>query len=222
MALVIYDQGYRIQTPVRALFKPGGVETLEQIKATHTVAGKEQQAEADAERLLLPGSSARHQRTSKPQREQRSQDRPTAGGYVPTDARRRRQAVTLPASQIMSAPVHQIRHNATVGEAHERMRNLDIEHLVVVSEQQRPLGMISARDLEKSNLKAQAPLASAYSGHLIAASPDTNVAQLAANFVEYRISALPIVDNNDKLVGIVTRTDLLRLLITGAHIEGWA
>jgi len=40
--------------------------------------------------------------------------------------------------------------------------------------------------------------------------------------VEFGIGAMPIVDSHDALVGIVTRTDLLRLLISGAHIERWA
>ena len=62
----------------------------------------------------------------------------------------------------------------------------------------------------------------AHSRHLLAASPQTDASHLAASFVEFDLGAMPIVDAEDALIGIVTRTDLLRLLISGAHIERWA
>jgi predicted transcriptional regulator len=61
-----------------------------------------------------------------------------------------------------------------------------------------------------------------YTQKLIAGAPHTQATQIAACFIEFDINALPIFDHDENLVGIVCRTDLLRLIISGAHIESWA
>ncbi|ANG61781.1 hypothetical protein A8C75_04340 [Marinobacterium aestuarii] len=223
MALVIYDQGYRIQTPVRALFKPGGVDSIEPIKATHAAAGEEQRVETEAERFKLPDSAQRN----KTQTGTRSTQQPAQRAYAASeksaeDTAAQRKAPQLLAAQIMTSPVQHISPDTPIGEARERMRRLHIEHLVIISAEQRPLAMLSSRDLHQTALPPQSPVAAIHGRHLLAASPQTDASHLAASFVEFDLGAMPIVDTEDKLVGIVTRTDLLRLLITGAHIEGWA
>jgi CBS domain-containing protein len=45
---------------------------------------------------------------------------------------------------------------------------------------------------------------------------------LANTFVNYPIRAIPVVDADEHLVGIITRSDLLRLLINNARVESWA
>jgi len=32
---------------------------------------------------------------------------------------------------------------------------------------------------------------------------------------------MPVFDANHELLGIITRTDLLRMIISGAHVERW-
>jgi CBS domain-containing protein len=219
MALVIYDQGYRIQTPVRALFKPGGVVSIEPVKATHAAAGEEQRLETDTERFKLP--DAAHQSNARTAK-QPAQRAYAASEEAGEDTAAKRKAPQLLAAQIMTSPVQHISPETPIGEARERMRRLHIEHLVIVSAEQRPLAMLSSRDLHQTALPPQSPVAAIHGRHLLAASPHTDASHLAASFVEFDLGAMPIVDAKDRLVGIVTRTDLLRLLITGAHLEGWA
>ncbi|GGO85109.1 hypothetical protein GCM10011348_32900 [Marinobacterium nitratireducens] len=220
MALVIYDQGYRIQTPVQALFKPSGVEPVEEIKASHATAGEEQRVHAEGEQFRIQGYQGyRDPRRRPAPRTSQAQRR---GYEEPAKQNQTRGAPSLPASLYMSSPVQWITRHTSIAEARDRMRNLKIEHLVVMSPQERPLGIVSYGQLERSGQHPMINVASIYSRHLIAASPDTDAAHLAATFVEYEIGAIPIVDERDRLVGIVTRTDLLRLLISGARIESWA
>jgi len=48
-------------------------------------------------------------------------------------------------------------------------------------------------------------------------SPDTPLAEAAHRMVEERISGLPVVDDRERLVGIITEADLLRALGVPAH-----
>ena len=45
---------------------------------------------------------------------------------------------------------------------------------------------------------------------VIAVDPDTSVEDIAKRLVENRISAVPVVDPNDRVVGIVSEGDLMR------------
>jgi CBS domain-containing protein len=48
---------------------------------------------------------------------------------------------------------------------------------------------------------------------VIRVRPDTPVNNLISTFLENRISSVPVVDDNDRLIGIVTKTDILGHII---------
>jgi len=52
MALIIYDQGYRIQTPVKSLFPPRGVEQLSASARTAEVGGERDHEKDHVDQLL--------------------------------------------------------------------------------------------------------------------------------------------------------------------------
>lgn len=58
---------------------------------------------------------------------------------------------------------------------------------------------------------------------VVTASPETTVEDIAKTLLKRRISAVPIVDENDRLVGIVSEGDLIRRadLGTGDHPRSW-
>ncbi|KJY34743.1 CBS domain-containing protein, partial [Streptomyces katrae] len=53
-------------------------------------------------------------------------------------------------------------------------------------------------------------------GDVVKAHPDTSVKELIRLLTGHRISGLPVVDDDDKVVGVVSRTDLTRLPGDGA------
>jgi CBS domain-containing protein len=61
------------------------------------------------------------------------------------------------------------------------------------------------------------------SSRLITAGPDTTITELARLLIEHRISAIPIVDSDGKLSGIVSEADLLhrRELGTERKMSAW-
>ena len=213
MALIVIDHGNRIKTPVRSLFPARGVDSTTQAKATHDSAGLEKQVHADGE----PFSHFLGTDASNPHNEAQPDT------YSPTKPDQRlAHHKRLKAAQIMTHPVHTISREATFKTVWSRMQELHISHLMVTDAQEHPVGIISRTDIIEHGKDSPVSIANFFTKQLIAALPDTDVAVISATFIEYEINAIPVFNENEQLLGIVCRSDLLRLLISGAHIEGWA
>ncbi|MGH1462425.1 MAG: CBS domain-containing protein [Neptuniibacter sp.] len=214
MALYVYDHGYRIQTPKESLFKPGGVNSLSRTRHTHRSADVEDKLHADGEKFTLPSTdrnsaNAAHDSASK------------AYTALAEEKESDKDAASLTVSSIMVAPVHTITDSIPVISAWKRMESLEISHLIVSKDGNQPMGLLSKSDVIKAGIESVKPITDIYSKQLIAATPETRVQDVAVSFIENEINAMPVVDNNDTIVGIVCRTDLLRLLVSGPHLERW-
>lgn len=216
MALVVYDQGYRIQTPVDSLFRQRGVEALNASQATAAVPGSgepirqqqelEKRVELSRERFQLPSQSSSGYKTYQ------------KSGATPSSPQR----PTLKAAQIMSSPVLTIPLGTSLRQAWELMRAQEVSHLVVVDDEQRALGLLSREDVIRRGTDSPISISQAYHKQMVVASPDTAVTSLAASFVRYAITAVPVINSDDKLEGIVCRTDLIRMLINEEGLDSWA
>ncbi|MDW7728863.1 MAG: CBS domain-containing protein [Bacillota bacterium] len=119
----------------------------------------------------------------------------------------------LTAAQVASKPVFTIRSDTTISDADDLLNENNFKGCPVI-EEGKLVGIISRRDLRKglrSDL-GHAPVKGFMNRRLITASPDHSLTQLRRLMVEYNIGRVPIVDTNNDLIGIVTRTDILRYL----------
>ncbi|MDO6515548.1 MULTISPECIES: HPP family protein [unclassified Neptuniibacter] len=212
MTLYVYDHGYRIQTPKEALFPKQGVDSLSKSRHIHRTADKEDRLHSDGEKFIIPGPGKPNQNKD-----------PATLAYTANaeEAEPQNESAQLTVSTIMVSPVHTISPNVTVSTAWKRMLSLEISHLVIAEEDKRPLGLISKTDLIEAGTDSLTLISDIYSKQLIAATPETLVQSVAINFIDNEINSIPVVNNNDEIVGIVCRTDLLRLLVSGAHLERW-
>lgn len=219
MALVIYDQGYRIQTPVESLFRPRGVEGLGPSANSAAIPGfgdqirqqqdLEQRIQLSKERFQIPKETANsgHHKAY--------QDASTAG-----DKPKKPQG--LKASQIMTSPVLTIQPETSLRQAWALMQEQEVSHLMVVDADERALGIISILDILPRGADSPISVTQAYQRQMIVASPETAVATIAASFVRYPIGAIPVIGSDETLEGIICRTDLIRMLINDGHVESWA
>lgn len=131
----------------------------------------------------------------------------------------------LRARDVMSSPVATLSSDASVAEAWEFIREHDVRHVPVVSPDGTIHGVISERDLLRDavadaiGIEAK-PLSERLvrdltAPRLLTAGPDTEIAQIARVLYEERVGSLPIIDENRNLVGLITRSDILKAIVEG-------
>jgi CBS domain-containing protein len=139
---------------------------------------------------------------------------------------RRRGGFMSRAQDIMTKVPITLPFNATVGEAIDLLQSLDIRHVPVINEQREVVGMLSDRDLRAlsiprvvddswvSDLRAALamPIAQAMSGGVISVEEESETSEIIELMLEHKVGALPVVDADETLVGIVSYIDVLREL----------
>ena len=117
----------------------------------------------------------------------------------------------LTARDLMSSPVRTIRPETTIEQAQRVLFRYGHSGLSVVDENDQLVGIISRRDLDLAlhHGFSHAPVKGYMTRNLKTITPDTLLPDIESIMVTYDVGRLPIIENK-KLVGIVTRTDLLR------------
>jgi tRNA nucleotidyltransferase (CCA-adding enzyme) len=116
------------------------------------------------------------------------------------------------AAEIMSSPVKTITPETVLEEAGRLMLRYGHTGLPVVRGDQ-VVGVISRRDVEKATHHGlgHAPAKGFMTSNMITVSPGTPVSIVRELMIQHDIGRLPVL-NEGKLVGIVSRTDVLRTL----------
>lgn len=150
---------------------------------------------------------------------------------------RKRSMVAIPVSDLMTRDVVTIKPDADLKEAARRLSGLRISGMPVVDADNRVLGIISEADiLSLAGVKKGhtfkdvlrhvlgAPLPVRKKGNTvgeimsspaITTNPDRDVRAVAAILDEKRIKRLPVIDENDRLVGVIARADIVRAMGMG-------
>ncbi|MCF6289782.1 MAG: CBS domain-containing protein [Desulfobacterales bacterium] len=127
------------------------------------------------------------------------------------------------ASELMSAPVISVGPNIAIREANEILTRYNITVLPVIKGPHKILGMISRRVVEKSIFHGLGDLpVSEYMTTDVATLPlSATLADIQEMIIEHRQRLIPVVDDQGGVKGVITRTDLLNLLVNDpGHIPG--
>ncbi len=121
-------------------------------------------------------------------------------------------------SDFMSTTLHVLTPGEPVSRAAEMMRDLDVGLVPVVDDRSdmRLVGVITDRDITVRCMAAGGDAAEAVrdcmSTGLITTGPDTDVHDLLHRMAASRVRRVPVVDADDRLIGIVSIADLLLAL----------
>ena len=127
---------------------------------------------------------------------------------------------------IMSSPAITVSPDTTLPAANALMKEKEIRHLPVL-EKGRLVGIVSRGDLREASISASIN-ADQYELHFLlnkltvgklmtrkvrTVAPDALVVDAADLMTEHKIAGLPVVDADGAVVGIVTESDLLKMLV---------
>ena len=118
------------------------------------------------------------------------------------------------AGRIMNPNVFALNEDMTVGEAiTELQNNRDVEmvfYLYVVDDRKHLVGVVSLRRLLL--VSPETPLKRIMTADLISARVDMDQEEVATQVAAYNLLAIPVVDEENKLVGIITVDDVIDVI----------
>lgn len=148
----------------------------------------------------------------------------------------------LKAKDIMTTNVITVKSDITVGELSNILLKNKVSGVPVVNKEDKLIGIVTEADIIKDNVKIQFPfyfdplMVSAYivdfekynenvkdylntkvedimSQRVKTASPQTPINEIANIMANSKVNRVPIIDDDRKVVGIVTRADVIKSMI---------
>ena len=130
------------------------------------------------------------------------------------------------AVDLMTREPTTILEDAMVGEAIRLLQALQVRHLPVLNQQGDLVGMLSDRDVRAASIPTtvdkewlgelrfalQTPVARVMTCEVVTVEEETETAEIIELMLENKIGAIPVLDADGELVGIVSYMDVLREL----------
>jgi len=216
MPFQVYELGRGIATPWYDVFPARGVNKTNEPDPSLSLSPHDQLKEGD-----LPHTTKHAAKELK-----------RALHQLQDDVEERRPVST--AGEIMSQPVHTVSPGMTLDQVWQAFSQYRFRHFPVVADDGRLLGIVSDRDLllVTSFLRTDASLLAAEQSRLqgvehvmkrrvLTALPQTNLRELAEVMLNHRIGAVPLMNEEHRIKGIVTRSDILRTLTHQVPVSLW-
>jgi len=126
----------------------------------------------------------------------------------------------------MTSNVVTTRRNTSISSAHQIMRENKIRRLPVV-EDGKLVGIITIGDVREASpsdattlsiwelnyLWAQLTVEKIMTRNVMSVKVDTPIIDAAELMLEHKVSGLPVVDEDGSLVGVITESDIFRMLV---------
>ena len=133
------------------------------------------------------------------------------------------------AHQIMSTPVVTVPSGAGIAEAWKILQQQDVRQAPVLNPLNQMIGLLSLEDLlrlvtvdgDTLRVPAGKVVNDVMMQEVWSADPVTDIRRIARVMQEWRLHAVPIVNDADQLIGLVSRTDLLRVMANNPPLSLW-
>ncbi|MER6554012.1 CBS domain-containing protein [[Kitasatospora] papulosa] len=120
----------------------------------------------------------------------------------------------LTVADLMTPSVISVQRGTTFKEIARLLSESDVTAVPVVDEGGRPVGVVSEADLLRNRSTGGARDAGALMSHpAVTAEPRWNVVHAARVMEEHRVKRLPVVDAAGRLVGVLSRSDLVQVFL---------
>ena len=133
--------------------------------------------------------------------------------------------------QIMSHQVITVSDDKTIGECYEIMKEHTIQQLPIIDDNQLHLKGIITRhdilkylvqDLEYAEENFEKPIDNISTKKIITTDPISDIRRVSQVMLDFNLNAIPVVNAEDVLVGIVSRNDIIKAVASLPHLQLWA
>lgn len=131
---------------------------------------------------------------------------------------------------IMNKELISLFDDETLQTAYDNMEDNQIRQIPILSkESEKIIGLVTQKfildllvnDLEYAQTIMQKPLNSFDFGEVITSDPITDIRRVAKVMVDFSLSAIPVVNQDDSLVGIVSRANILKAVSNTPPLQIW-
>lgn len=134
------------------------------------------------------------------------------------------------AHQLMSHPVSTIPIDMDILAARRYFQQQQFQQMPVINARQQLVGLLTIENLlqfiiidgDRVQYLKGKRVADAMSAQVITADPVSDIRRVAKLMQEYRLHGVPIADQQDTLLGIVSRSDILRAVTNEPPINLWS
>lgn len=134
------------------------------------------------------------------------------------------------ASEIMSSPVITTGTDVPARSVWLQFRDKNVHHIPVISDNGKLIGIVSDRDIssklvvcgDNDEPDMDITVKEIMSTDVIATSPLTDIRRIAKAMLDNHIGAMPVIDENGTVAGIITRSDILYAIIHQPDLKLWA
>lgn len=119
-------------------------------------------------------------------------------------------------ADVMTVGIESIEEGSTIAAAARRMITCNVNHLPVLSAEGRLAGIVTSWDIAKAVASNFLWLDEIMSRDVITTAPDEPVEEAARKMSEHAISALPVTDRDQHVIGLIT-SDAISSLIGGSR-----
>ncbi len=114
-------------------------------------------------------------------------------------------------SNVMHAAVT-CKENEAIRDIAERIVTKSVNHIVVVDDSRRLCGIVTSWDITRAMAEGKKALADIMTRRVVTAKPNEPLETASRKMAQHNISALPVIDGEQKVLGIVTAEDVSKLL----------
>jgi CBS domain-containing protein len=134
------------------------------------------------------------------------------------------------AHQIMTTPVFSINASATIDQVTAIFTEKRFRHIPVLSSDGLLVGLVSDRDILRyqaassrfDSHKAPETVEKIMAREVLSAIPSARIREVAQVMLDERVGSMPIIDSTESLVGIITRSDIVRAVVRHGPVRLWA
>ena len=133
--------------------------------------------------------------------------------------------------QIMSQKVFTVTDNKTIKECYELMQEHTIQQIPIIDDNQLHLKGIITRhdilkyilnDLEFAEESFNKTIDNISTKKIITTDPISDIRRVSQVMIDFNLNAIPVVNTDDILVGIVSRNDIIKAVASLPHLQLWA